>query len=124
MRIVLGKSLLAIVAGILPIIGTAIIWIPVFIFMLIAGNDVAAWGIFFFGMLSSFIDNILRPLFISKRTNMHSAIILISMIGGAFYFGILGFIIGPLVVSYLLIILEIYRKKPMPGLTIQEHNKK
>ena len=117
-------SLLAIVAGILPIIGTAIIWIPVFIFMLIAGNDVAAWGIFFFGMLSSFIDNILRPLFISKRTNIHSAIILISMIGGAFYFGILGFIIGPLVVSYLLIILEIYRKKPMPGLTIQEHSKK
>ncbi|MDZ4226782.1 MAG: AI-2E family transporter, partial [Candidatus Pacearchaeota archaeon] len=36
-------TLLAIFAGILPIIGTAIIWIPVFIFMLIAGNDVAAW---------------------------------------------------------------------------------
>lgn len=111
-------TLLAVVAGILPIIGTAIIWIPVFILMLIAGNDLAAWGIFFFGMTSSWIDNILRPLFISKRTKMHSAIILISMIGGAFYFGILGFIIGPLVISYLLIILEIYRKKPMPGLTI------
>ena len=111
-------TILAVFAGILPIIGTAIIWIPVFIFLLIAGNDVSAWGIFFFGMISSWIDNILRPLFISKRTKIHSAIILISMIGGALYFGILGFIIGPLVISYLLIILEIYRKKPMPGFSV------
>ena len=116
-------TLLAVIAGILPIIGTAIIWVPVFIFMLIAGNDMAAWGVFFFGMISSWIDNILRPLFISKMTKIHSAIILISMIGGAFIFGILGFIIGPLVVSYLLIILEIYRKKPMPGLTIEPAKK-
>ncbi len=118
-------TLLAIIGGVLPIVGTGIVWVPVVIFMLIAGNNLAAWGVLFFGLLSTFIEHLLRPLFISKRTKMHSAIVLISMVGGAFYFGILGFIIGPLVVSYLLIILEIYRKKPIPGLmTIQEPEKK
>ncbi len=117
-------TLLAVIAGILPILGTAIIWVPVFIFMLIAGNNLAAWGIFAFGMMSSWIDNILRPIFISKMTKIHSGIVLISMIGGAFFFGILGLVIGPLVIAYLLIILELYRKKPMPGLVIKEFEKK
>ena len=117
-------TLLAMIAGVLPILGTPIIWIPVFILMLIAGNGLAAWGIFAFGMVSTWIDNILRPIFISKMTKIHSGIVLISMIGGAFFFGILGLVIGPLVVSYLLIILELYRKKPMPGLVIQEFEKK
>ena len=112
-------TLLAVVAGVLPVIGTAIIWVPVFIFMLIAGNNPGAWGVFAFGMASSWIDNILRPLFISKMTKIHSGIVLISMIGGAFFFGVLGFVIGPLVVAYLLIILELYRKKPMPGLVMK-----
>ena len=112
-------TLLAVVAGVLPVIGTAIIWVPVFIFMLIAGNNTGAWGVFAFGMVSSWIDNILRPLFISKMTKMHSGIVLISMIGGAFFFGVLGFVIGPLVVAYLLIILELYRKKPMLDLVMK-----
>ena len=112
-------TLLAVVAGVLPVIGTAIIWVPVFIFMLIAGNNPGAWGVFAFGMASSWIDNILRPLFISKMTKIHSGIVLISMIGGAFFFGVLGFVIGPLVVAYLLIILELYRKKPMLDLVMK-----
>ncbi len=112
-------TLLAVVAGVLPAIGTGIIWVPVFIFMLIAGNNIGAWGVFAFGMASSWIDNILRPLFISKMTKIHSGIVLISMIGGAFFFGILGFVIGPLVVAYLLIILELYRKKPMLDLVMK-----
>ncbi|MEK6840606.1 MAG: AI-2E family transporter [Nanoarchaeota archaeon] len=117
-------TLFAIIAGILPTIGTPIVWVPVFIFMLIAGNNVGAWGVFAFGMVSTWVDNILRPVFISKMTKIHSGIVLIAMIGGAFFFGILGFVIGPLVIAYLLIILELYRKKPMPGLVIQEFEKK
>jgi len=117
-------TLLATLAGLFPIIGTAIVWVPVFIFMLIAGNNLSAWGVFAFGMTSSWIDNIIRPLFVSKMTKLHSGIVLISMIGGLFFFGILGFVIGPLVIAYLLVILELYRKKPMPGLVIQEFEKK
>ena len=54
---------------------------------------------------------------------MNSSIILIGMIGGLFFFGILGFILGPLILAYLLIVLEIYRKKRIPGVFIQPEAK-
>ncbi len=116
-------TLLGMLMGILPILGTPIVWIPAAVYMFIAGNHVAGWGVVIFGILSSTIDNILRPIFVSKMTKVHSGIVLISMVGGIFLFGILGIVIGPLIVAYLLIILELYRKKPVPGLIIQEEKK-
>ncbi len=107
-------TLLASLAGIFPVIGTTIIWIPVVIYLLIGGDTISALGIIIFGIISSTFDNLLRPIIVSKRTSMHSSIILIGMIGGLFLFGILGFILGPLILAYLLIILEIYRDKKAP----------
>ncbi|MBU2562773.1 MAG: AI-2E family transporter [Nanoarchaeota archaeon] len=112
-------TLLASLSGIFPIIGTALIWLPVVIYLLIAGNTAPAIGVLIFGIISSSIDNLLRPIIVSKRTKVHSSIILIGMIGGLFLFGILGFILGPLILAYLLIILEIYRNKKYPGIFVQ-----
>jgi len=109
-------TLLATVAGILPIIGTTIIWLPVLIYLFIAGNTFQAIGIGIFGIVSASIDNFLRPLFVSKKTDMHPLLILIGMIGGFFFFGILGFILGPLILAYVLIILELYRIKRDTGI--------
>ncbi|MBI2045005.1 AI-2E family transporter [Candidatus Pacearchaeota archaeon] len=103
-------TILAVIAGVLPIIGTGIIWLPVTIYFLIVGNNLAAFGILLFGILSSNIDNVLRPLFVSKRTKLHSSVVLIGMIGGVFVFGALGFLLGPLILAYLLIVLELYRE--------------
>lgn len=104
-------SLLAVIAGILPIIGTAIVWIPVVIFLFISGNTFAAFGITLFGLFSSVVDNFLRPMFVSKTTRIHPGLAIVGMIGGFFLWGILGLILGPLVLSYLLIFFEYYRKK-------------
>jgi predicted PurR-regulated permease PerM len=109
-------TLLAILAGIFPIVGTALIWIPVTIYLLIAGSTFSAFGIIIFGFFSSSVDNLLRPLIISKKTCMNSAVVLVGMIGGFFLFGILGFILGPLILAYLFIILELYRNKKSFGL--------
>ncbi|GIU68405.1 MAG: AI-2E family transporter [Candidatus Pacearchaeota archaeon] len=105
-------TIIAIILGVLPIIGTAIVWIPVVIFLFVAGNPISGWGVFVFGIISSTIDNILRPIIVSKKTKLSPLILLISMIGGVFVFGILGFIIGPLVISYLIVLLEAYKGKP------------
>jgi predicted PurR-regulated permease PerM len=61
-----------------------------------------------------------KPVFVSRRIQMNSSIILIGMIGGLFLFGILGVILGPLILAYLLIVLEIYRDKKLPGAFIEE----
>ena len=112
-------TILACVAGVFPIIGTTIIWLPVAIYLLIAGNTFPAFGITVFGIISTILDNFVRPLIVSKRTQIHSSIILVGMIGGLFFFGIIGFILGPLILSYLLVLLEIYRKKKSPGIFVK-----
>ena len=45
---------------------------------------------------------------------------LVSTIGGIFFLGILGFILGPLIISYLLVLLEVYRGKPSSGIVIEK----
>ena len=104
-------TLLACLAGIFPIIGTTIVWLPILIYSFVGGNIFSAIGIGIFGLVSTLIDNFVRPAFVSKRTNMHPLLILIGMVGGLFLFGILGFILGPLIIAYVLIIIDIYRKK-------------
>ena len=113
-------TFLAIIAGVLPIVGTGLVWVPLIIYLFITGNIVSAWGVLAFGIISSSIDNFLRPLIVSKRTKINSAILLVSMVGGLFFFGILGLLLGPLIISYLLILLEIYRGKTKPKLIIEE----
>lgn len=113
-------TLLAALAGIFPIIGTALVWIPVMIYLIIAGNNVSAIGIFIFGIFSSTIDNFLRPMIVSRRTDLHTAVVIVGMIGGIFMFGILGVILGPLILAYLIIIIELYRKKDIPDSLIKE----
>jgi predicted PurR-regulated permease PerM len=111
--------ILATLAGIFPIIGTAVVWVPVSIYLIINGNILGAVGVAIFGFLSSIIDNLLRPVIVSKRTHLNSSLVLIGMIGGLFMFGILGIILGPLIIAYLVILLEIYRKKNSPGILLE-----
>ena len=117
-------TLLACLAGIFPIVGTTIVWIPVTIYLFIAGNALPAIGVISFGIISSIIENLLKPIFISKRTEMNSSLILIGMVGGLFMFGILGVILGPLILAYLFIVLEIYRNKKLPGVFIEQSEQK
>ncbi len=104
-------TLLAIAAGVFPIIGTTLVWIPVTIYLLLAGNTLAALGVIIFGSISSSIEQVLRPIIVSRRVCLHSSVVLIGMIGGLFLFGILGFILGPLILAYLLVLLDVYRNK-------------
>lgn len=117
-------TLLAAIAGIFPIIGTAIVWIPVAVYLLVVGDAWPALGVIIFGAMSSILETIIKPLFVSHRTKVHSAIILLGMVGGLFIFGFLGIVIGPLILSYLLIVLEIYRDKKIPSALIEEPDSK
>ena len=111
-------TILAAAAGILPILGTTIIWIPVTIYLFVIGSFYPAMGVVLIGILSSSLENFVKPIILSRWINLHPAIILIGMVGGTFIFGIFGIILGPLVLAYLLIVLEIYRDKKTPGVFI------
>jgi predicted PurR-regulated permease PerM len=114
--------LLGIIVGIIPA-GATILGVCVIIFLLIGGHSYAAFGILLFVLISSLSDHILRPLLVSRRTRLHNGLVLVGMIGGFLLFGILGFILGPLILAYLIIIIEVYRNKPIPSILIQEVSK-
>jgi predicted PurR-regulated permease PerM len=116
-------TLLASLAGILPVIGTTLVWLPMAIYLLASGNTISAIGVTAFGLISSSIDNFLRPVIVSRKTKMHPAIVLVGMIGGLFFFGVLGFILGPLILAYLIILLEVYKNKRSSIVFIKENNK-
>ena len=115
---------LACFMGIFPILGTPVVWAPVVIYFLLAGNPLPAIGVAAFGIVGSSIDNFIKPIIVSKRTKVHTSVILIGMIGGLFFFGIMGLILGPLILAYLLIVLELYRNKSSPGITLEKPVKK
>ncbi len=105
-------TLLAILVSIIPILGAWLIWIPATIYLLATGHTGAAIGLAIYGAIFiSWIDNILRIWLISARTKLSSAIVLIGMIGGLIVFGIIGLFIGPLILSYLIIIIDAYKEK-------------
>ncbi len=113
-------SVLGLFAGILPVIGPSLVGVPVVIHLILAGNYFSAFGITLFTIASSWSDTILRPMLVAKRMKLNTGIALIGMIGGFLLFGVLGFILGPLIIAYLIIIIEIYRSKEVPGILIQE----
>jgi predicted PurR-regulated permease PerM len=105
-------TLLTMLVGVIPIIGPWLVWVPVDIYLFGAGRTFAAMGLLIYGLIViSWLDTLIRPIIISKGTKVNSAIVIIGMIGGLFAFGILGLIIGPLVLTYILLVFEIYRKK-------------
>jgi len=103
-------TLVATFVGILPIIGPWLVWVPVDVYLFMTGRTTAGFGLLIYGLIVvSWVDTIIRPLIVSKKTKINSAIILVSMLGGLFVFGVLGLIIGPLIIAYLLLLLEYYR---------------
>jgi len=116
-------TVLAIFLCALPIIGPSFIGIPVAITLLIGGNSSSAFGILLFTLMASLSENFTRPLFSAKFAKLHTGVLLIGMIGGFIFFGILGFILGPLILAYLVIVVEIYRNKNTPSVLIQESGK-
>lgn len=109
---VLLLTILAILASIIPVLGAWLIWIPASIYLLATGHIGTGIGLFLFGaILVSWIDNILRPYIVSRRTNISSGIIFVGMIGGLIVFGVIGLILGPLILAYVLILIDAYKEK-------------
>ncbi len=103
-------TFIASLASIIPVLGSWLIWLPVSIFLLATGETFAGIFLLLYGALFvSSIDNLLRPYILSRQSTLPIALSLIGTIGGLFFFGIAGLVLGPLVIAYTLIIIEFYR---------------
>jgi predicted PurR-regulated permease PerM len=93
----------------IPIGGTALIWAPAAIILVIEGavlKGIVLVGIGVF--VISMVDNLLRPFFISTRTNIHPLLLFFAVLGGVQAFGLIGLFAGPLIATLFLTLVEIY----------------
>lgn len=104
-------GMVAIFAALVPILGTSLIFIPGAILLALAGNIIGAIGFIIWGLFIGIIgDNFLKPKLIGHGANVHPLLILFSVIGGLTLFGPMGFLMGPLALSFLLALLDMYPK--------------
>lgn len=107
-------TVIAIFASVLPILGSWLVWIPAVIYLFVSGHTGSAiFLLLYCAIIVSWIDNILRPYIISRRTNLSSGVVFVGMIGGLIAFGIMGLVLGPLLLAYLIVIADAFRDKKL-----------
>jgi len=97
------------VLSIIPVVGSSLIWFPAVIILVASGHFGKAIGLLIFcGLLVGSVDNILRPIFVGRDTKMHELLIFFGILGGISLFGIVGFIIGPIMAALFITVWDIY----------------
>ncbi|AWM10471.2 AI-2E family transporter [Bradyrhizobium symbiodeficiens] len=95
--------------SLLPVLGSALVWAPVGLYLLVAGPVtkgiiLLAFGTFVIGLA----DNFLRPILVGQSIRMPSYIVLLATLGGLAAFGANGFVIGPLVAAMFLTAWQVF----------------
>lgn len=96
-------------ASFIPVVGTALIWVPAAAYLLLIGQwewaaFLAGWGVIVVGS----VDNILRPLLMQGNSGMNTLLIFFSLIGGLHVYGLMGLIYGPIIFSLTLVLFRMY----------------
>lgn len=99
------------VASLVPMIGTAFVAVPAIIFLLLTSTTGNAIGLSIWSLtLVGTIDNFLNPLIVGKQTDLPPLVILFSVLGGLALMGPVGILVGPLAVSFFRALVVIYRE--------------
>lgn len=98
--------------AIVPVIGTAIVWGPAALYLLIEGSPgkavaLVAWGLMVIGL----VDNLIQPYIVKGRMHAHFMLVFISLLGGLAVFGTSGVVLGPVILTLGIVLLEIWRRR-------------
>ena len=109
-------GMLAAVCSVIPVIGTSLVWGPAAVYLLVTHHPGKAlilvlYGLFVVGMA----DNIIRPLVLRGRLQLHIVLLLFAILGGLLTFGFVGLFLGPVVFSLLTTLLPILREEMAEG---------
>lgn len=113
------------VTSFIPVVGAALVWIPIVIYALIQGDYLTAAVIVFWGVVITgfVIDNIMRPLMINRLTRglgaageglqvaNHTLITVLSTFAGLIHFGVIGLFFGPVIAAMAITVFDVYEHK-------------
>jgi len=100
------------VCSVIPVVGTALVWLPLTVYLFASGNTWQGFGLGLYSVIVlSNIDYIARITVLKKIGDVHPLITIIGVIVGLSMFGFLGLIFGPLLISYFILLVKIYRNE-------------
>jgi predicted PurR-regulated permease PerM len=105
--------LLTILCALIPFIGAATVWICVCLWLVfyedrwLAASLLAVYGT----AIVSMSDNVVKPLILHGRSNLHPLLALLSILGGVQALGPIGILIGPMIVAFLQTLLKILHRE-------------
>jgi predicted PurR-regulated permease PerM len=94
-------------SSLIPVVGTALVWIPLVLLQLSTGHPVAAaflaaWSVLVVGMA----DNVVKPVLMRRGIDFPVSVVFFALLGGLSAFGPVGLVAGPLVVAFLVAVVQ------------------
>ena len=98
--------------SVLPAVGPGLVWLPAAVILLgmgqiVKGIILMAAGILVIGL----VDNVLRPILVGRDTQMPDYLVLLATLGGLAVFGVSGFVIGPVLAAFFLVVWEMFAQE-------------
>lgn len=98
--------------AVVPFLGAFVIWAPAAVFLVLAGDFTSAavltvWGTIVVGL----VDNVVYPILVGNRLMLHTIPLFIAIAGGLLLLGAPRVVLGPIVVSVSLALMEIWRQR-------------
>ena len=99
------------ILGLIPTVGAPLIWVPASLIFFFGGSPIKAAILVAGGLIMAFLGVWGRARIIGNKTDVHPVIVALGILGGTLTFGLIGFIIGPLILSLLITSVEIYKEE-------------
>ena len=93
-------GVVATIAALLPA-GAAVVLVPAVLYLAIGGHWLAAVFLAFWGALLAVVENVARPLLTAHRAHVSTLAVFVGAVGGVSAFGVLGLVIGPVLLSFV-----------------------
>lgn len=98
--------------SVLPAVGPGLVWAPAAIILLGLGEIVKGVVLIVAGVVViGLVDNVLRPILVGRETEMPDYLVLLATLGGLSVFGISGFVIGPVIAAFFLVVWEMFAQE-------------
>ena len=102
------------------VVGTMVVWIPLVLYTYATGEHFNATGLLIYSFLvTGNVDYLARMTLLRKLGNVHPVITILGVIVGLGLFGFIGLIFGPLLISYIIVLFQIYSNE-FAGKDIQQ----
>jgi len=108
-------GMIAFFMAFIPILGTPLVWGPAALIKFSQGDTGQGLGILLVGVIVIInIDNLLRIMLAKKMGDVHPLITLTGIVLGVPIFGILGLVVGPLLLSYFIVLMHVFERQNRP----------